>query len=44
MDSKERKVLDAIYKIVEKGNNAEVKRRKDGSIVVYEVKKNIAVS
>ena len=35
-------MIEAIRKIVEKGNNAEVKKRKDGSLVVYEVKKHIA--
>lgn len=33
------KVIEAITK---RGNSAEVKRRSDGSYVVYEVKKNIA--
>lgn len=41
MDDKQ--VIEAIRKIVNRGNNAEVKKRKDGSLVVYEVKKNIAV-
>lgn len=44
MGDKDKKILDAIKRIVERGNNAEVKRKKDGSLVVYEVKKNIAVS
>ncbi len=44
MSEKEQKIMDAIKKIVEKGNNAEVKRKKDGTLIVYEVKKNIAVS
>ena len=39
----DKQILEAIKRIVEKGNNAEVKRRKDGSLVVYEVKKQIAV-
>ena len=39
----EKQIMEAIHKIVERGNNAEVKRRKDGSLVVYEVKKHIAV-
>lgn len=40
----EKKILEAIRRIVEKGNNAEVRRKKDGTLVVYEVKKNIVVS
>lgn len=39
----EKKIIDVIKRIVERGNNAEIKRRSDGEIVVYEVKKNIAV-
>lgn len=39
----DKQIIDAIRRICAKGNNAEVKRRKDGSLVVYEVKKNIAV-
>ena len=39
----EKQIIEAIKRIVERGNNAEVKRRKDGSLVVYEVKKSIAV-
>ena len=34
-------IITAIRAIVKKGNNAEVKARSDGSLVVYEVKKNI---
>ena len=37
----EKKLVEAILKIVNKGGNAEVKRRTDGTLVVYEVKKNI---
>lgn len=40
----DKKVLEAIKKIVNKGNNAEVKRQKDGTLVVYEIKKNIVAS
>lgn len=40
-DMRDEQILVAIKKIVEKGNNAEVKRRKGGSLVVYEVKKQI---
>lgn len=31
----------AVSDITERGNNAEVRRKKDGSLTVYEVKKNI---
>ncbi len=44
MGENDRKVLEAIKKIVNKGNNAEVKRQKDGTLVVYEIKKNIVAS
>lgn len=44
MSEKDRKVIEAIRKIVDSGGNAEVKRRKDGTLVVYEVKKNIVAS
>ena len=40
MPVEDKKIMDAIKKIVGRGNNAEVKLRKDGSLVVYEVKKN----
>lgn len=38
----DKQIIEAIRKIVEKGNNAEVKKRKDGSLVVYEVRKHVA--
>lgn len=41
MDENDRKVIEAIKQIISNGNNAEVKKRRDGSLVVYEVKKNI---
>lgn len=31
----------AVCAITDRGNNAEVRRKKDGSLTVYEVKKNI---
>lgn len=34
----------AVSRIIERGNNAEVKRKKDGSLTVYEVKKNIVTA
>lgn len=36
----EKAIMSAIKKICEHGNNAEVKRRTDGTFVVYEVKKS----
>lgn len=33
--------METIKRIVDKGNNAEVRRKKDGTLIVYEVKKNI---
>ena len=44
MGENERKVIEAIKKIVDSGSNAEVKQRKDGTLVVYEVTKNIVAS
>lgn len=37
------RVLNAIKDITGRGNNAEVRRRKDGSLTVYEVEKRITV-
>ena len=34
-------LLDVISIITDRGNNAEVRRKKDGTLTVYEVKKNI---
>lgn len=36
----EKKIMEAIRKIINRGNDAEVRKKKDGSIIVYEVKKN----
>ena len=36
------KQQDIILKIIDRGNSAEVKRKIDGSIIIYEVKKNKA--
>lgn len=44
METADKKVLEAIKRIVNNGANAEVKRKKDGTLVVYEVKKNIVAS
>ncbi len=37
----DQKIMAKIRRILEKGNNAEVKKRSDGSIVVLDVKKNV---
>lgn len=37
----EKEVVKAIREITGRGNNAEVKRKSDGTFIVYEVKKNI---
>lgn len=38
----ERKLLDAIYTVLDRGNNVEIKKRQDGTIAVLEMKaKNI---
>lgn len=34
-------LMEVISTITDRGNNAEVRRKKDGSLAVYEVKKNI---
>lgn len=43
MSVEDKKVMEAIRKIVDKGNNAEVKKNKDGTLKVFEVQKHIAV-
>lgn len=35
------KLLRKVKRIIDRGNNAEVKKKKDGSVAVYEVKKSI---
>ncbi|HPF29803.1 MAG TPA: hypothetical protein PLZ77_06835 [Lachnospiraceae bacterium] len=37
-------LIEVIKQIVSRGNNAEVRKRKDGTLVVMEVKKNIYAS
>ncbi len=44
MNENDKKVIEAIKKITNRGGNAEVKRKKDGTLIVYEVKKNIVAS
>lgn len=39
----DKKIIETVRAIVERGNNAEVKKNKDGSLKVFEVKKKIAV-
>lgn len=34
-------LMEVISTITDRGNNVEVRRKKDGSLTVYEVKKNI---
>ena len=34
-------LLSVIIEITNRGNNAEIRRKKDGTLTVYEVKKNI---
>ncbi len=43
MNNKDQEVMETIKKIIDKGNSAEVKKNKDGSYKVFEVKKNIAI-
>lgn len=40
INENDRKLVEKIKKITSRGNDAEVRRKKDGSLVVYEVKKN----
>ena len=41
MSKKDEEVIKKIYIIVNRGNNVEIKRTKDGELKVFEVKKNI---
>ena len=36
-------IMKSIREITDRGNNAEVKRRSDGRLAVYEVKKSITI-
>ena len=36
-------IMQSIREITNRGNNAEVKRRSDGKLTVYEVKKSITI-
>lgn len=42
-DLEGKKIIETIRRIVEKGNNVEIKRNRDGTLKVFEVKKHIAV-
>ena len=37
------KCVKMVYSITERGNSAEIKKRKDGTLAVYEVQKSIPV-
>ena len=37
----EKQIIEAINKILARGNNVQVRKKPDGSIVVFEIKKNI---
>lgn len=39
-DEENKRLLTMIRKITDRGNDAEVKKKGDGSLTVYEVKKN----
>lgn len=41
VDEMDVKILRKVKRILDRGNNAEIKKRKDGSVTVYEVKKSI---
>lgn len=41
MSKKDEEVLRKIYLIVQRGNNVEIKRDREGNLKVFEVKKNI---
>lgn len=41
MSKKDEEVIQKIYVIVNRGNNVEIKKTKDGELKVFEVKKNI---
>lgn len=41
MDPDYRKIMGRIIRIVGRGNNVEIRRRKDGKLSVFEVKKTL---
>ena len=44
MTREDERIIEAIRRIVNSGNNAEVRKNKDGSLKVFEVKKHIVLS
>lgn len=40
----DKQLVDAIKRILAKGNNVEIKKAADGNIAVFEVKKNKVIS
>lgn len=43
LSNEDRVVMTAIRNICARGNDVEIRRNKDGSLKVFEIKKNIAV-
>lgn len=41
MSNKDEEVIRKIYLIVQRGNNVEIKKDREGNLKVFEVKKNI---
>lgn len=41
VNEEDKRIITIIRSIVNKGNNAEIKKKKDGTLNVYEVKKKI---
>lgn len=41
MTAEDEKIVVLLHKICSRGNSAEVKQNKDGTLKVYEIKKNI---
>ena len=44
MDGNDEKLMKAIREVIARGHNAEVRKKPDGTLVVYEIKKNIVAS
>lgn len=43
VDLEDLKIISAIRNIIDRGHNAEIKRRSDGTLAVYEVEKRISI-
>ena len=43
VDLEDLKIISAIRNITDRGHNAEIKRRSDGTLAVYEVEKRISI-